>query len=70
MAPDYGGTLQFKGGTFVAGRWGDRKNAAFSYRVELSPVKDGQQTMQLFLRPLAAGAQTEFVAFRYEYKKL
>lgn len=69
VAPDYRGTLEFKGGTFVAGQWGDRKDAAFCYRVELSPVKDGQQTMQLFLRPLAAGAQTEFVAFRYEYQK-
>ena len=69
VTSDFEGALQFKGGTFVAGQWGDRKDAAFAYRVELSPVKDGQQTMQLFLRPIAAGAQREFVAFRYEYQK-
>lgn len=69
VASDFKGALQFKGGAFVAGQWGDRKNAAFAYRVELSPVKDGHQTMQLFLRPIAAGPQREFVAFKYEYQK-
>jgi hypothetical protein len=69
VTSDFKGALQFRGGTFVAGQWGDRKNAAFGYRVELSPVRDGQQTMQLFLRLIAAGAQREFVAFKYEYQK-
>lgn len=69
IAPDFRGDLQFRGGTFVAGQWGANKNAAFAYRVELSPVSNDRQTMQLFLRPLAAGSQREFVAFRYEYRK-
>lgn len=69
VAADFRGDLQFKGGTFVAGQWGDKRNSAFSYRVELSPVSAGRQTMQLFLRPLGAGSHREFVAFRYEYRK-
>lgn len=66
---DFLGALAFKGGIFVAGQWGDSKNAAFAYRVELSPVHNRQQTMELFLRPIAAGPQREFIAFRYEYQK-
>lgn len=69
VASDFRDDLQFQGGTFVAGQWGLKVNAAFAYRVELSPVSNDRQTMQFFLRPLAAGTQREFEAFRYEYRK-
>ena len=63
------GELRFKGATFVAALWGDRKNAAFAYRVELSPVVTNRQTLRLYLRPLETGAPREFIAFRYEYRR-
>lgn len=66
---NFSGELQFKGATFVAERWGDKTNAAFAYRVELSPVIGNRQTLRLYLRPLEAGTPREFVAFRYEYRR-
>lgn len=61
--------LSFKGGTFVAGQWGDKKNVAFAYRVELSAIAGDRQDLRLHLRPLEAGAPREFVAFYYEYRR-
>jgi hypothetical protein len=66
---NFNGELQFKGATFVAEQWGDKKNAAFAYRVELTPVVGNRQTLRLYLRPLEVGTPREFVAFRYEYRR-
>ena len=66
---NFDGELQFKGATFVAEQWGDKKNAAFAYRVELTPVVGNRQTLRLYLRPLEAGTPRDFVAFRYEYRR-
>lgn len=66
---NFSGQLRFKGETFVAEQWGDKRNTAFAYRVELSPVIGNQQTLHLYLRPLEAGMPREFMAFRYEYRR-
>ena len=62
------GNLALRGDTFTAAEWGSEKNVAFAYRVELSPVKEGRQRLQLFFRPLRSGG-VEFLATEYAYRQ-
>jgi hypothetical protein len=55
------------GENFVASQWGESKNAAFRYRLVLGGIEGQQQTVRLYLTPLAQGASTEFLAFEYVY---
>src|SRR5262245_19209381 len=55
------------GGSFVAPQWGDIRNAAFRYRLEVGGVNDGRQLVRLYLTPQSGENATEFLAFEYVY---
>ena len=61
--------LSLQGGVFLAPQWGDTKNVPFSYRLTLGAVKDGRQTVQLYLLPRAVLPKKEFLAFEYVYTR-
>lgn len=54
---------------FVAPVWGDKKNVAFRYRLTISPVKNNQQIVRIFLTPTSAENAKEFLAFEYVYTR-
>lgn len=62
--------LELAGGTFLAAEWGPAKNVQFKYRLTISAVQDGKQTVQLFLTPETVLAKKEFLAFEYKYARL
>jgi hypothetical protein len=55
------------GGTFVAPQWGDARDAAFRYRLVVGPIQGDHQEVDMYLTPLSAAAQPEFLAFKYVY---
>jgi hypothetical protein len=59
--------LKLSGGTFVAAEWGAARNITFNYRLTVSPVRDGKQTVALYLTPLTVLPKKEFLAFEYKY---
>lgn len=59
--------LKLSGGTFVAAQWGPAKNVSFSYRLNVGAVRDGKQTVALYLTPLSVLPKKEFLAFEYTY---
>jgi hypothetical protein len=59
--------LTLVGSTFTAPEWGKEKNVTFAYRLMVGVVRDGNQTVQLFLTPQSKLPKTEFVAFEYQY---
>src|SRR5262245_55161184 len=40
---------KLQGGVFVAPEWGSAKNVTFKYRLTIGSIKDGKQTVQLYL---------------------
>jgi hypothetical protein len=59
--------LKLSGGTFVAPEWGQAKNVPFKYRLTVSAVQDGKQTVALYLTPQSVLPNKEFLAFQYKY---
>jgi Protein of unknown function (DUF1579) len=59
--------LKLSGGTFVAPEWGPAKNVRFKYRLTVSAVQDGRQTVELYLTPQSVLPKKEFLAFEYKY---
>jgi hypothetical protein len=57
------------GGRFVAPRWGDATNAAFTYRLAVGKVENGRQVVQLYLTPQSTESTKEFLAFEYVYTR-
>ena len=64
-----GTELRLQGGSFLAPEWGNAKNVRFRYRLTIGDVKEGQQTVRLFLTPQTVLPKTEFLAFEYVYTK-
>jgi hypothetical protein len=60
--------IRLKGGRFVAARWGDARNVAFDYRLEIGGVEEDRQRVQLYLTPVGPGGK-EFLAFQYDYAR-
>jgi hypothetical protein len=58
------------GGTFIASQWGNTTNGAFRYRIVVGPVQNDRQEVDLYLTPLSASAQPEFLAFKYVYSRV
>jgi hypothetical protein len=56
-------------GIFVAPKWGDATNAAFRYRLKISPVQQNRQIVQLYLTPVSGESAKEFLAFEYIYTR-
>lgn len=65
---DHGG-IMLSGGSFVAPQWGDTKNVAFAYRLEIGQVERNRQAVRLYLRPQAGKGGKEFLAFQYVYTR-
>jgi len=63
------GELKLQGGVFVAPEWGSAKNVAFKYRLTIGSIKDGKQTVQLYLTPRSVLPKKEFLAFEYVYTR-
>lgn len=63
------GTIGLYGGTFVAPQWGSAANVPFRYRILLSSVQGGSQTVELYLTPIPAGQSRGFMAFKYIYTR-
>jgi hypothetical protein len=61
--------LKLQGGVFVAPEWGSAKNVAFKYRLTIGNIKDGRQTVQLYLTPQRVLRNKEFLAFEYVYTR-
>ena len=62
-------TLKLQGGVFLAPEWGNTKDVPFKYRLTVGAVKDGRQTVQLYLLPQAVLPKKEFLAFEYVYTR-
>ena len=60
--------IRLKGGRFVAAQWGDARNVAFDYRLEVGGVENDRQTVRLYLTPVGPGGK-EFLAFQYDYAR-
>lgn len=63
------GDLHLYGGRFVAPQWGDYRDAAFRYRLDIGRVEHGRQRVRLYLTPLAGNSPGEFLAFEYIYTR-
>jgi hypothetical protein len=63
------GPLNLLGATFVAPQWGPYNNAAFRYRLVVGRIEDRRQTVELYLTPLSANGEQEFLAMRYRYTR-
>jgi Protein of unknown function (DUF1579) len=63
------GAITLYGGIFVAPRWGEAKNAAFSYRLTVSEIRNDRQVVRLYLVPLSGKGGKEFLAFEYVYTR-
>jgi hypothetical protein len=63
------GAITLYGGIFVAPRWGDAKNAAFSYRITIGEIQNNRQLVRLYLMPLSGESGKEFLAFEYVYTR-
>jgi hypothetical protein len=63
------GPLNLPGGTFVVPQWGPYNNAAFRYRLVVGRIEDRRQTVELYLTPVSANAEKEFLAMRYLYTR-
>ena len=61
--------INMLGGMFVAPQWGDTKYAAFRYRLVVGPVQHDHQEVDMYLTPLSAPDQSEFLAFKYVYTR-
>jgi hypothetical protein len=61
------GDLRLSGGTFVAPEWGKAKNVRFQYRLTVGAVREGRQTVALYLTPQSVLPKKEFLAFEYKY---
>lgn len=61
--------LRLQGGTFLAPEWGPAKNVEFTYRLTISAIRDGRQTVSLYLTPTAVQPKKEFLAFEYAYTR-
>jgi uncharacterized protein DUF1579 len=57
------------GDIFVAPQWGEAKNAAFRYRLEIGQIERDRQVIRLYLTPLTGEAGIEFLAFEYVYTR-
>ena len=64
-----GAELKLQGGAFLAPEWGSAKNVRFKYRLSIGEIKNGQQTIQLFLTPVTVLPNEEFLAFEYVYTR-
>ena len=63
------GGIKLYGGSFVAPRWGEAKNAAFIYRLTVGGVEKDRQVVQLYLTPQSGEGAKEFLAFEYVYTR-
>jgi hypothetical protein len=61
--------LTLYGGRFVAPQWGEAKNVVFRYRIDVSQVDKGRQTLRLYLTPQSGADTKEFLAFEYLYTR-
>lgn len=61
------GELKLQGGVFVAPEWGSAKNVTFKYRLTIGSIRDGKQTVRLYLTPQSVLPKKEFLAFEYVY---
>jgi Protein of unknown function (DUF1579) len=63
------GAIKLYGGSFVAPRWGDSTNVAFTYRLTVGEIEKERQVVQLHLTPQAEEGAKEFLAFEYIYTR-
>jgi hypothetical protein len=67
VRPD--GAIELYGGVFVATQWGSATNVPFRYRIVVYPVRENDQTVELYLTPMPAGQSRGFLAFKYVYSR-
>jgi len=61
--------IKLFGGNFIAPKWGDATNVAFTYRLTVGEIEHDRQTVQLYLTPQAGKDPKEFLAFEYVYTR-
>jgi hypothetical protein len=61
--------LKLQGGSFLAPEWGSSKNVRFKYRLTIGTIREGKQTVRLYLTPQTVLPKVEFLAFEYVYTK-
>ena len=65
--PDQGG-IKLSGGSFVAPKWGESTNVAFTYRFTVGQIEKNNQIVRLYLTPQSREMAKEFMAFEYRLK--
>jgi len=63
------GKIVLDGGRFIAPKWGNATNVAFTYRLIIGQVEKNTQVVQLYLTPQAGKSAKEFLAFEYDYTR-
>ena len=59
--------VKLYGESFVAPEWGEARNVAFRYRLEVGAIEKDRQSVRLYLTPLSGEKPKEFLAFEYIY---
>lgn len=63
------GGIKLYGGNFVAPKWGEATNVAFTYRLTVGEIENNSQVVQLYLTPQSGESPKEFLAFEYVYTR-
>ena len=63
------GEIKLAGTRFVAPRWGEATNVAFTYRLTIGEIENDRQVVRLYLTPQAGESPKEFLAFEYIYTR-
>ena len=63
------GGINLYGGTFIAPKWGEATNVAFTYRLTVGEIENNSQVVQLYLTPRSGEDPKEFLAFEYVYAR-
>lgn len=61
--------IRLQGGRFVAPQWGEARDVAFSYRLEVGKIENNRQLVRLYLTPQSGKIAREFLAFEYVYTR-
>jgi hypothetical protein len=61
--------LNLQGSSFLAPEWGNSKSVRFKYRLTIGTIREGKQTVRLYLTPRTVLPKVEFLAFEYLYTK-
>lgn len=63
------GGINLHGGNFVAPKWAEATNVAFTYRLTVGGIENNSQVVRLYLTPQSGESPREFLAFEYVYTR-